>query len=204
MKLVGLMGVKRAGKDTVAEIIMSEDRRFERVGFADLMREMLLALDPYVEVIPNSESEFPGTYGGTYARLTAIVDERGWEDAKAFPDVRRLMQRFGTDCVRDHLGQDTWVDTTFDTKVIPMLNSGHNVVMTDVRFTNEIARIRESGGEIWRIDRPSLPVDTTTEGVHQSEVEWRKAKPDVVITNRDGRFDLLRADVADALEAALV
>ena len=74
--IVGLCGRKRSGKDTLAEELV-ERYGYTRVAFADPLREMLLALDPVVE---------QGDYTRTL-RVSDMVATRGWEDAKAHPEV---------------------------------------------------------------------------------------------------------------------
>ena len=49
MTLVGLSGYAQVGKDTVGKILV-EKYGFERVSFADKLREVLYALDPTVRV----------------------------------------------------------------------------------------------------------------------------------------------------------
>src|SRR4051794_16838163 len=83
--LVGLTGYARSGKDTAAQVLINKG--FNRVAFADPMKNMLYALNPIV--VECSE-----------LRLREIVDRDGWEGAKRLSEVRELLQRVGTDAGR--------------------------------------------------------------------------------------------------------
>lgn len=170
MALIGLSGFARAGKDSVAAVLVQE-RGFVRVAFADRMRAAILALDPLVL------DEY-----GSARRLSLLVDSQGWERAKTlYPEVRRLLQRFGTEAGREIHGEECWIDAAFRD-----LPDGH-VVFSDVRFRNEADRIRKAGGKIWRIERPGIGPASA----HPSETELVAYDFDLVIEN-DGTLDELR------------
>lgn len=63
-------------------------------------------------------------------------------------EPRGMMQRLGTEWGREQVHQDLWVD-----HLLMNLPSEGKKTITDVRFTNEIKRIRESGGEVYRVRR---------------------------------------------------
>lgn len=138
--LIGLMGLKQSGKDTFAAAL-TENHGFTRYALADPMREAALALDPLIPF-------FDG-----YDRLSRVVAFQGWDYAKEhFPEVRRTLQRFGTEMGRDHFGEDFWVDITFK----KVAETPGPVVITDVRFLNEYRRIISEGGFVVRVVRPGL------------------------------------------------
>lgn len=140
--LLGLVGFARAGKDSVANILV-RDHGYTKMGFADGVRDMAKAIDPFVEV------RHPNRADTHFARYSAVLQESGYEAAKANPDVRRLLQRIGTEAVRSVLGPDVWVNRTLD------LSDGmRDVVISDVRFPNEANAIRAAGGIVVRIERP--------------------------------------------------
>lgn len=169
--LIGMSGRKRSGKDTFAARLTGE-HGFTRVAFADPMREMALALDPYVS---------------GHFRLGELVDAYGWEFVKEnFPEARRILQRLGTEGGRDVLGEDLWVNVAMRL-VAALRNNGTPVVVTDVRFPNEARAIEEAGGYLLRVERPGLP-----EGdLHASETaldDW--AEFDGVVSNSRDIDDL--------------
>lgn len=143
-QLIGLSGYAQTGKDTVAAHLLEQG--WERIAFADLLRQSLYVLNPVIRW-----SDFDG--GGTwdvFDRLSAIVDKDGWDAAKTkYPEIRRLLQRMGTDVGRQLLGDNVWVDLA-----MRQLEPGHKYVFTDTRFPNEAAAIKAAGGQVWRIERP--------------------------------------------------
>lgn len=165
--IVGLTGKKRAGKDTVAAVLV-EEFGFERIAFADPMKEAALALDPWIDVTAPPCPRF--------IRLSEVLrDFGGWETAKEFPEVRRTLQRLGTQLGREVLGEDLWVDAG----IAQMREPGQNYVVTDCRFPNEADAIRELGGEIVRVIRPSLVSDDT----HASETAMDDYDVDASLLN---------------------
>lgn len=110
---------------------------------------MALAIDPIIV-------DSIGAFGDLYpykgrVRLATIVQDFGWDEAKGIPEVRRFLQRLGTDAVRTHLGDDAWV-LAFDRA----RNRSVDTVATDVRFPNEAEYIVRNGGLVIRIDRPGV------------------------------------------------
>lgn len=132
--LIGLAGYARAGKDTVGAILRT-DFGYKTKAFADPMRAAALAIDPIID-----------HHGYRYRE---IVDQLGYDEAKKQPEVRRFLQRLGTEMGRDLFGQNFWVDLTFKD-----YSATGDLVITDVRYPNEWAAIERRGGVIVRITRP--------------------------------------------------
>lgn len=110
---------------------------------------------------------------------------------------REVMQLMGTEFARNMIGPDIWIRAlesriermrafvdTYDPRVVPVaewrspkLASGHlQFVISDVRFANEAAWIRERG-ELWHLSRPGKGLTG-----HASE-------SGVVVTDRDQVLD---------------
>jgi hypothetical protein len=178
--LIGLSGYARTGKDTVAAAL--REHGYRRASFADVLREAALALDPFVHA---PDERFTAS---RYQRLSDVIAVYGWEAAKdAYPDVRRLLQRLGTDVGREIFGQNVWVDLAMG-----QVFSGDRVVFTDCRFPNEADAIRERGGQVWRIERPGFgPVNG-----HPSETALDGYPFDQYVLNC-GDVDYLRVTVVD-------
>jgi hypothetical protein len=148
MQIVGLSGYAQSGKDTAADALVSIG--FVRIAFADKLREFLYQLNPLLE--KTNDGDQLATI--TYTRLRTVIDDAGWEGYKTSywgPEIRQMIQSVGTECVRDILGQDTWVNATLNN-----LDSSERYVITDVRFPNEVDAIRHKMGKIIRIIRPGI------------------------------------------------
>jgi hypothetical protein len=130
--IIGLSGYAQSGKDTVAELLCL-NYGFKRISFALPMRDAIYTLNPLVE--------------GTN-RIVDLVDEYGWDVAKANPEVRRLLQVFGTEVGRNLFGETFWIDQAFK-----RAEEYERVVFSDVRFPNEATAIQQRGGDVWRINR---------------------------------------------------
>lgn len=173
--LIGLCGARGVGKDTFAKML-----GYRRIAFADPLRELALACDPLI-----------GEQCDT-GHLSDTVSLLGWDTAKRDPDVRRFLQDLGLG-VREVLGANTWVEAAFR-----QYDPAVPTVITDVRFENEIWRIRDHGGILVRLDRSGFePGDP-----HISENEWRKVDPDEQYTFPEGGFGLMQA-VATSLDRRL-
>jgi hypothetical protein len=166
--IIGLSGYAQSGKDTVAELLCL-NYGYTRMAFADPMRDAIYTLNPYVE-------------GGN--RVADLVDEYGWDVAKANPEVRRLLQVFGTEVGRKQFGENFWVQQAFD-----KLEST-KIVFADVRFPNEANEIIQYGGQVWRVNRHNhAPVNT-----HKSEHAMDNFMFKHVLYN-DGTLDDLSDEV---------
>jgi hypothetical protein len=171
--IIGLSGFAQSGKDTLAKQMRSLG--FERRALADPMRNILYSMDP----------SFPAKDGSCIS-VKEAVDALGWERAKvAFPDIRKFLQRLGTEGGRDNLHEDVWVDA--------VLGGSHPLllVISDVRFPNEVQAIRSRGGKVIRIERPGVgPVNS-----HISDNALGGCEFDGTIINDGEPEDMLKAVV---------
>jgi hypothetical protein len=147
--LIAFSGLKNSGKDTAAKVLIDE-YGFTKIAFADALREALLILNPWVPIYINGMTTWP---------LEDLITQEGWDWAKHnVPEVRRLMQVFGTEVGRMLLGENVWVDTV--AKRFPdIADSETRYVITDCRFPNEADFVRNNGGVINWIERPGLISD---------------------------------------------
>lgn len=140
MELVAFSGYARSGKDTAADALLPLG--FQRVAFADKLREALIALNPIVDFESNV----------SVVRVADVIREHGWNGYKETefgPEVRELLQRLGTEVGRNVIGQNVWVDAALNN-----LDPSGKYVVTDCRFVNEADAVRNRGGKIYRITRP--------------------------------------------------
>lgn len=146
--IIGLTGYAQSGKDTVASILV-EKYGYTRVAFADAIREFLYEINPLV---------------GSSVRLQDMVDEYGWDTAKATPEVRRLLQDLGVGA-RNIFGDMFWV-----AHALKQVHFEGNYVITDVRFTNEADTIKKyDNAQIWRVKR--LGFNAINKHISESEMD---------------------------------
>ncbi|MHB1973804.1 MAG: deoxynucleotide monophosphate kinase family protein [Acidimicrobiales bacterium] len=163
--VVGLSGYARAGKDTVAQILVQR-HGFVTGAFADALKLVLAKLDPII---------------CDDIRLSDIAG--GMEEAKALPEVRCLLQRLGTEAGRNVLGADVWVRSLLDRPPV-------RLAVSDCRFVDEAEAVRARGGLVVRVDRPGFgPVNG-----HVSETALDGYDFDAVLVN-DGSIEDLSAKV---------
>ena len=184
--IIGLVGYAQAGKDEAARALVEQG--FTKVAFADPLREMLLALNPVIDARPS----FAGR-DVNLLRYRDYLDACGYESAKAHPEVRRLLQRLGTEAGRQVLGEDVWVNAWVERATWHQC-----VVTTDVRFDNEVNAVRSLGGIIVRVDRPG----TGPANDHASETLPARVKPNLVISNNGTVEDLHAAVLQACLQGA--
>ena len=66
---------------------------------------------------------------------------------------RWILQYWGTDVCRNHFHNDIWVASVEHR----LLNSKEDIVITDCRFSNEVAAIKNAGGVAIRVQRGPNP-----------------------------------------------
>jgi hypothetical protein len=173
--IIGLSGYARSGKDEVAKILV-EEYGYTRAAFADKIREFLYETNPQI--------------GGN--RLQHLIDTYGWDVAKSQPEVRHLLQSIGVGA-RKIFGEEFWIH-----QALKDLNSKDNIVISDVRFTNEAECINQRDGQLWRIKRPGVqPVNS-----HISEHDMEGYPVDKILKN-EGTLEDLRTLVRTRMEFSL-
>ncbi len=141
MKILGLAGYARSGKDTAGNALA--ELGWKRIAFADVLREFSYRLNPLIM------SEW-----GKVTQLRWIIDEYGWDGYKRTQwaeGVRDHLQRLGTECGRELISQNIWVDATFN-----RMDPDGKYVISDMRFPNEASAILARSGSLLRITRPGI------------------------------------------------
>ena len=160
MKLIGLIGRARVGKDTVAHYL-ARRYKFSHIAFADPMKEML-------------EVTFPGINFRDGDREQPI-DWLG-------KSPRQLLQTLGTEWGRNCINPYIWI-LIAEQKIKAATRS---LAISDVRFHNEADMILKNGGELWHIQRDGAEGIND----HVSENYKWNGYPTKVIDNNAGLEDL--------------
>jgi hypothetical protein len=189
--IIGLVGFIGSGKGTVGDIL--EQRGFEKDSFARPLKDACASIFGWPRAYLEGDSEV--------SRKWREDPDKFWSEKFGFSfSPRTALQWMGTEAGRNVFHPDIWV--------ISLLNrsAGKNVVVTDVRFRNEVDHIQKSGGLVVRVIRGSDPpwfdhlcllkdpeereLFMSKRGVHSSEWDWVGVHFDHIIRNDGSLQDL--------------
>ena len=199
MKTIALSGYAKSGKDTVANILV-EEFGYKKFAFATKLKECVVALNPIIpyHVSNNLEvSRLPIMMANmtkqNYKLSEWLNDGFTLEEMKEFPEVRRLLQRMGTEVGRKIFGPDFWVDQLLNSD--EFINCSKRVI-TDCRFPEEFNAVGfYMDGQVWRIERPGIgPLNN-----HISETAIDDFVFDVRVVN-SGTIDELKMIVREIIK----
>lgn len=186
--IIGLTGKKQHGKDTTGAILV-EDHGYTRVAYADALKESAAAI---FGINPEWWNEYKND-------PEATVELRVRGGAVVVLTIRQFLQRYGTEAHREieGFGDGIWVEIA-RARVEERLPK---VVVTDVRFNNEAALIREMGGIVVEVYRPEIADDGDA---HKSE---DMPEADMMLWNGEGIEELrgrIAQQVAEDWKASIV
>ncbi|MFE4514408.1 hypothetical protein ACFRMQ_09495 [Kitasatospora sp. NPDC056783] len=176
---MALLGRARSGKDSTAARLV-ERYQFTRVAFADALKRAAIDLDPIVGAQPLGMATLP-------IRLSDVVGRYGWDRVKVeYPEARTTLQRLG-EAVRQG-DPEHWLRLAL-AKLDTADRWNLPVVVSDVRYANELAALRARGALVVRIERPGAGAGGDAEH-HVSETELDHAPVDVTVPNSGTLQDL--------------
>ena len=199
--IIGLVGFIGSGKGTVGDIL--EQKGFVKDSFAKPLMDACSVIFGWPRELLEGDTAL--------SRKWREEPDAFWSEKfnKEF-SPRLALQLMGTEAGRNVFHTDVWV--------ISLLNrsKGKDVVVTDVRFRNEIDYIQQNGGIIIRVKRGDEPdwyklaedanagfssaqIGMRDKGIHQSEWDWIGSDFDYVIEN-DGTIDDLGNKVNQVLQ----
>lgn len=133
-KVIGFGHQARVGKDTAGLYLMHKVPKVKRRAFADSLKEACAAIFGFNDTQLNGNRK-------------EVVDPF-WETTP-----RDLLQRVGTEAIRNEVGRDVWVKS-WEKYLNDHSHFERLWVATDVRFLNEASAVKRAGGIVVRIDRP--------------------------------------------------
>lgn len=173
--VIGLGGYAHSGKDAVADVL-EQDLGWFKTYMSKALRESLEVLNPIVATDDR----------GYFLRFKEIIDQYGYEKAKERREIRALLQRMGTEVGRKLWHENFWVDQCFSEVADKLMRKNRNVVVTGIRYPNELSRITNlSGASIW-VERPGYAAVND----HSSDNTLTKLDFDYVFTNSGTLEDL--------------
>jgi len=212
--IIGINGKIGSGKDTIGSIIqyLVANKKLPK----NMQYSSLEELDNGSEPFSNWKIKKFAEKLKTIASLLTGIPVKNFEDQEfkktdldkewsyAYPDeyydngepvmvcmsVRQLLQKLGTDALRDNLHENVWVNA-----LMADYNKDSNWIVTDCRFPNEAKIIEEKGGILLRVER-----STCNLGTHPSETALDNFPFEHVIFN-NGSMDDLRNEVKKFLES---
>jgi hypothetical protein len=200
-KLIGLMGAAGSGKDTVADILVKH-HRWAKITLADPMKRACAEWFNWdAETLwgPSSARNEP------HARLKGLSARRalqtlGTEFGRAcYPDVwvDYAMRVVDALLTPDHMGFTARYTARRGLCGYLLPSEQHaGVVISDVRFPNEVAAIRAKGGIIWKTTHGEGLIGVL--GQHESERHIDSLEVDAEIP--DGSLDTLPTIIESLLK----
>lgn len=145
--MIGLCGFSNTGKTTLTDGLLSLYGKawgIERIGFADPMIDMLVALG-----VPRG----------------MIDDKMHWDislEILSGHTIRDAVDTLGTRWGRECMHPNVWVNVAMS-RAWKLQDAGRIVILENVRFPNEFETIRSQGGTIIAINRLGIEPDLTKE-----------------------------------------
>lgn len=189
--VIGICGLIGAGKDTAADYLCNF-HEFKRESFASTLKDAVSSIFGWDREMLEGRTKS--------ARERREQLDIWWSERLDMPLLtpRWVLQNWGTEVCRNGFHNDIWI-ASLENK---LRQARDDVVISDCRFPNEIAAIRNTGGTVVRIKRgpdpvwfntAKLTVDRMPElhpEVHPSEYSWANTEFDITIEN-NGSIDEL-------------
>lgn len=174
--LIGIHGSIGQGKSQFWKVVHDSFPEYSvrQLKFAQPVYDGLLSMNPLIIF-----------EDGSVERLSYLVTRVGWEKAKEVPEVRRLLQSYGTEAGRDIHGSDCWVKL-FERELKKSFQSyiaNTIIINDDLRFPEEFWPHAEYGGVTVKLFGPNRRSHTTEAAQHKSENRLPDDKFDYLIWN---------------------
>ena len=200
--IIGLLGLIGSGKGTIARQLV-EEFDFVQLSFAGAVKDAVASIFNWDRDMLEGESP--------ESRVWREQVDAWWSNKLGCEITpRKILQEFGTDIMRNNFNENIWL-YNLENK---LMNS-KNVVISDVRFPNEIDLIMQHGGILMEVKRGMapewyktawiqnrygelMPLVKTMEidfpNIHPSEWSWIGASVDMTIMN-NGTVEALKKSV---------
>lgn len=174
--IIGLNGRMQSGKDTVATMLSQAFENIERVAFADKLKDSAAA------ALQITRDQLEDIKLRGFIQI-GLEDEDGGTFVNSLSG-REYLQYYGTEAHRDIFGDDFWVAQALDQQV----TDGTILVVTDMRFPNEISAVIDRGGiavKVRREEADSKPI------LHPSEQTLPDEDFDYFLDNNGTKAELM-------------
>ena len=196
--ILGVVGFIGSGKGTVGDLFV--DKGFHKDSFASPLKDACSIIFGWPRELLEGDTEL--------SRKWREEPDAFWSERFDKPFSPRLaLQLMGTEAGRNVFHPDIWVTSLLNRA------KGRDIIVTDVRFKNEIAHIHNNGGMIIRVRRGEDPIwyddfvkynqnplahSYPKVDIHVSETNWIGCHYDFIIEN-NGTLQDLANNVDDVL-----
>jgi hypothetical protein len=144
--IIGFVGFIGSGKDTAADYLVNF-HGFRRDSFANTLKDAVACVFGWDRVLLEGRTK--------EAREWREQVDPWWAERLSMPNPtpRLMLQLWGTEVCRNGFHDDIWI-ASLENK---MRKTSDNIVISDVRFPNEIKAIHNAGGIVVRIKRGEEP-----------------------------------------------
>jgi hypothetical protein len=185
--IIGICGLIGSGKDTVAQYLI-DNHNFQKISFADKLKDSVAVMFDWDRELLDGKTDESRQWRETQ-------DDYWTKETGRTITPRKVLQEFGTECMRNGFYDGIWVSLT---KKILIDNKNTNFVIPDVRFPNEALMLTKMGSELWRVRRGADPVwfrmyqdiGVEPKDVHASEWAWANSNFTQIIDNNSTLDDL--------------
>lgn len=175
--LIGVLGKSGSGKDTISDYIC-QHYGYTKIAFAKPIKDICRIMFGFnEEQLYGNEKESIDPYWGVSPRC--------------------MFQYIGTDVMRidvqsmiPNIGTNFWVKCT-QKQILELLKDNKKVIISDVRFQNEIDLITSMGGIVIKLTRDFTNLDTQMSG-HISEQNIDNLIGNYLIENNDTLIELYK------------
>jgi len=144
--IIGFVGFIGAGKDTAADFLVNY-YGFRRESFANTLKDAVAAVFEWDRILLEGRTN--------QAREWREQVDPWWAERLNIPHLtpRWILQHWGTEVFRKGFHDDLWI-ASLENK---MRKTKDDIVISDVRFPNEIAAIHNAKGIVIRVKRGPDP-----------------------------------------------
>jgi hypothetical protein len=199
--IIGLLGFIGSGKGTAGDILV--ENNFTALSFAGSLKDAVSSIFGWDRALLEGDTKESRVFRET-------VDDF-WSVKFNKPITPRyILQYFGTEVCRNNLLDGIWVDS-LERKI----QHYDNVVITDVRFKNEINFLKSIGAVFIQIDRKETRPDwydyldsfdrsvfddfANSQNIHKSEYDWYGNPHIDYIIENNGTLQELELKILDVI-----
>jgi hypothetical protein len=166
--IIGFVGFIGSGKDTAADYLVNF-HGFRRDSFANTLKDAVSAVFGWDRILLEGRTK--------EAREWREQIDPWWAERLNMPHLtpRWILQYWGTEVCRNGFHDDIWI-ASLENKV---RKTKDNIVISDVRFPNEIKAIHNAGGKVVRVVRgpdPDWYEDAWNMNQGPSNMSWALSK----------------------------